>query len=377
MAIVTASILFGLPEDKSSDRIYLWCASTENGTYTQIETLAYMYAGRAIEYDSLDTTKWYKIQFANSTEGTTSALSDPVYGGDFDNSKPFIAISTSFDGSSYSTTTDLFESSNLTTSDVSVAKARKALKTARSYIDIILGESDLHRYTRAYDTDVSRRKYNAYLEILKKAECGFALALLYKDMADDQIMKSIREQKKTFDSISIGQTSLNPDSSKNYVQIAEFLDSQGQRYNAQAASMLSTLLPTSIPLIYNGEVKVLKTDVYAYQGMIGNEGSNISVELNTETLTAHGVAMNNAWYNLTALLLTTPSIIGDTSILVNGVQYELDSWIDGAGTTHGSGTAGFSLDVQGSTHKIRWNHTTANGGFDLTDADEIYLKYWS
>jgi hypothetical protein len=375
--MATANILFGLPEDKDSDRIYIWSSSTENGTYTQIESLAYLYAGRAIEYTNLDVTKWYKIQFANTETGTFGPLSDPIYGGDFDNSKPFIALSTSFDGNSYSTTTDLFESSNLTTTDITLAKARAALRTARAYIDLILGESDLHRFSRAYSTDVSRRKYNAYLEILKKAEVGYALALIYKDLADDQIMKNIRDQKKSFDNISIGQTSLSPDSTKNYTQIAEFLDSQGQRYNAQASAMLATLLPTSIPLIYNGELKVRMTDVWAFNGPITSEGSAANVELATESLTGDGVAMNNAWVDLTAILLTTSSIIEDTSILVNGVQYPLDSWIDSAGTTHGSGTSGFSLDIQGVPHKVRWNHTTANGGFDLTNLDEVYLKYWS
>ena len=48
-----------------------------------------------------------------------------------------------------------------------------------------------------------------------------------------------------------------------------------------------------------------------------------------------------------------------------------------ARNTNGSGTLGFSLDVQGTIHKIRWNHTLANGGFDLTNLDEVYLKYWS
>lgn len=378
MAIVTASILFGLPEDKASDRVYIWSASTENGTYTQVESFSYLYAGRAIEYSSLDTEKWYKIQFANSVLSTTSPLSDPVYGGDYDNSRPFIAISTSFDGNNYSTTTDLYESSRLTTSDVSIASAKSALKTARAYIDLILSGTDLHKYSRAYSTDIARRKYNAQLEILKKVECGFALALLYKDMADDQIMKGVREQKKTFDNISIGQTSLSAGSApKDYVQIAEFLDSQGQRYNAQAAGLLSTLLPTSIPLIYNAELKVRMTDVYAFSGAISSEGSGLSVDLQTELLTGHGVAMNNAWYNLTAILLTTSAIIQDSSILVNGVQYPLDSWIDSEGNTNGSGTLGFSLDVQGTIHKIRWNHTLANGGFDLTNLDEVYLKYWS
>lgn len=377
MATVTASFLFSIPEDKDSNYIKIWSATSEGGTYTQETMLTYKYAARAVEYTSLDTTKWYKVQFNNSSTGVNGPISDPVFGGAFDHSKPFVAITTSFDGAGLATTDEVYECSNLTSADVSVTDVRNALDVAGAYIDLTLGDTNLHRYSRVYSSNIARRKYNAQLAIMRKIEIAFALALIYKDLADDEIMKTVRDQKKQFNNITVGQTSLTLDEPTTNINIANFLDNQAQRYNAQAAQLLSTILPTTVPLLYNGELKVTWLDVYSFSGAMGSSSAEASVSLESETLTGAGGSMNDSWHNLTSILLTTTAIIEDSYLLVNGVQYSLDSWINSEGTTVGSGDDGFSLDVQTSTHKIRWNNTAANGGFDLENADTIELKYWN
>jgi len=376
MSIVTGTFLFGLPEDKDSDKVKIWESTTEGGTYTQAVMVDYTYAARAVEYVSLNTEKWYKIQLTNTATSVDSPISDAVYGGDYDNSKPFVAITTSFDGAGYATTTDLYESSNLTASDASLSDVRNSLRTANAFVDMVLGDTNLHRYSRVHSTDVARRKYNAQLEIIKKVEIDFALALLFKDMADDALMTMVRDQRKLYDNISIGQTSIAVDEAGTQLSIAEFLNTQSTRYNTQATALLASILPTSVSLIYNGEVQAKMTDLYTFSGtMSGDSGDSLTFL--TEDLTGSGGSMNDVWLDLSATLLTTAGIIEDSYILVNGVQYSIDSWIDTLGVTHGSGTSGFSLDVQTSTHKIRWNYTTANSGFDLTNPDEVFLKYWN
>jgi hypothetical protein len=378
MAIVNGVFIYGLPEDKDTNYLKVWECSTEVGTYTQATLLPYAYAARASEYDSLDTEKWYKIQFYNSSTALSGPLSDPVYGGDYDKAKPFVAISTSFDGAGYATLGELYEISKLTSTDVDNTNVRRAMKLSRAYIDILLDSASITRYSSMFCTDVARRKYNAQLEILKRAEIFYALALIYKNMADDEIVRKIREQKKKFQSISIGQTSLSQQESDSDISIAEFLDTQAQRYNVQANGLLQTIMPASVPVSYGassfGRFRFVHPgDLYSWSGTISSS-TGTGADFQTETLTGSGGSMNDTWYDITATLVDVSSILSDSYLIVNGVQYNLDSYILTTGVETGSGDSGFSLDAAG---KIRWNYTTANGGFDLTDSDVIQLKYWT
>jgi len=378
MAIVNGIFIYGLPEDKDSNYLKVWESSTELGTYTQAELLPYRYSARASEYDSLDTTKWYKIQFYNSKTALSGPMSDPVYGADYDKAKPFVAISTSFDGAGYATLTELYETAKLTQGDVDTAIVRRCLKVSRAYIDVLMDSASIIRYSSMFSTDIARRKYNAQLEILKRVEIFYALALIYRDMADNEIVRKIREQKKKFQSISIGQTSLTQQESDSDIAISEFLDSQSQRYNIQANGLLQTIMPTSIPISYGASsmgryMFIHPGDLYSWSGTI-QSSTGLGAEFKTELLTGIGGSMNSAWANVTAALTDVTAIIEDSYLLVNGIQYNLDSYLDGDRVEHGTGTAGFSLDVAG---KIRWNYTATNGGFDLTNTDVIQLKYWT
>jgi len=381
MATITAVFLYGIPDDKDTDVVRILESSTEAGTYTTVSSEAYVYGQKATEYDAADSTKWYKIQFYSSTTNVAGPISDPVYGGDYDKSKPFFAISTSFDGAGYATVAELMEQSKLGPQDVSSANCAKALKVSRAYLDLIMDSQGVNKYSRHFVMDDARRKYNAQLELIKQVEIKFALSMLYKDLADDKVMNVIRDPKTKFDSVSIGQTSLSQTES-NELKFAEFLDTQSQRYNSQATALLQTLLPTSIPVSY-GEVQTRMTPLEwtAFAGSYISKSAE-SLELITITLTGNGVAMNGAEYTFTGTgskePVSTTAAVSDAVFTVNGVVYPIESYVSSTGVTIPLGIAntGFVLSLSAGS-KIQWNFTTANGGFDLTNSDEIVLKYWA
>lgn len=191
MAIVKRFISYALPEDVDSDKIQLWESSIETGTFTLDTTLNYSYGARATEVDSINTEMYYKIRFRNSEEGTNSAFSDVFFGGNTDEREPFATVSTSFDGAGYGTVSGVYATSNLSTSFVPVGDVQKALKISRAYIDIRTGDQGPNKYARDWGTDITRRKYNAQLEMIKACEENYALAIIYRNLADDQMTDTI------------------------------------------------------------------------------------------------------------------------------------------------------------------------------------------
>lgn len=380
MATINAVFLYGIPEDRDTNAVRILESTSENGTYTIVEVQNYVYGQKASEYDAADSERWYKIQFLNSVAGETSPESDIVFGGDYDKSKPFFAISTSFDGAGYASVTELLSQSKLSLQDVTSANCARALKISRAFIDLVSESQSVGKFSKYFDLDTSRRKYNAYLEILKQCEINFALSILYKNLADDWVMKSVRDNTgvTNFDSVSIGQTSLSQSDPTN-LKVAEFLDTQSQRYGSQAASLLQTLVPTSIPISYSEvQKRVSPIEWTAFAGSYISHSAD-QLDLVTVLLTGHGVAMNGAAYTFTGaspVILT--STLNDAILTVNGVNYPIESYVGLTGTSVpiGSVNTGFVLSLY-SGQTIRWNFTTANGGFDLTNTDIIQLQYWA
>lgn len=244
MATVSATFTFGLPEDIDTNYLYIYSATTENGTYSLAAAIAYEYGVVTYEYDSTDTTKWYKIRFYNSTDAEYGPYSDPVYGGSFDNAAPFLAVSTTTDGCHYASTSDVYDYANLTTSDVTVSKVSKALKRARAVIDLRTTELDLDRFD-LYDTEIQRKKYNATLRILKEAEINIALGHLFKGIADEITIERTRDSSTKSPSISVGNTSLGNVDADDRSTVSQ-LTTLGDRYLITGAAMLAQIQPTSL-----------------------------------------------------------------------------------------------------------------------------------
>lgn len=243
MAIVKRYISYSIPESADYNQIQLMEASTETGTYTLKDTLNYTYPTRATEYNSIDTTKWYKIIFYDSANGLSGPTSDAFYGGHYDEQAGFAVISSTFDGAGYATTSNFYAITNLDSTKVSTSDVAKSLKIARAYIDLITDDQSPYRYSRDFTFAQTRRKYNAQLELIKSAEVYFAAALIYQDKADDSMANGISGCisdvtlpadlnigdispsgaliASGITNISIGQTSIS-DSDTNRIAIAEF-----------------------------------------------------------------------------------------------------------------------------------------------------------
>lgn len=257
MATQSAIFTFALPEDKDSNQLLIYSSSQKNGTYSLQTTVTYAYGDTTYEYDSLDDTTWYKIQFNNSSDSEAGPLSDPVYGGDFSKASPFLAISTQYDGAQYATVQDVYDYSTFTQQEVTKDRVSQALRRARAVIDLKTADLDLDRFTRTFNTDTSRKKFNATLRVLKEAEINIALGNVYRGLADDIVMQRFRETlSDTVDSssISIGQTSLSQSGGLGDTQHMVELNGLANRYLSVGAAMLNALQPPSIRIHYTHEL---------------------------------------------------------------------------------------------------------------------------
>jgi hypothetical protein len=248
MATQSATFTFALPEDVDSDQLVILEATTKAGTYSTVATISYEYGTTVYEYDSLDDTRWYKVKFSNSTDSEDGPISDPVYGGDFANAAPFLAISTKYDGANYATIQDVYDYSSLTTSDVSTGRVSQALRRARAVIDLKTADLDLDRFTMTFNSDTSRKKYNATLRIVKEAEINIALGNVYRGISDDLVAMRLREALVGTDesgAVHIGQTSLSTASGLDPRHMAE-MNALANRYLSIGAAMLNALQPPTI-----------------------------------------------------------------------------------------------------------------------------------
>ena len=103
----------------------------------------------------------------------------------------------------------------------------------------------------------------------------------------------------------------------------------------------------------------------------------------TYILTGYGSNFNNTYYALSSdnvgknILLNEEKVdIASATLFIRGIIYVVNNYIDSDGTTIilNSNCPGFDLDFYTSSDyvQIKWNNTNS---FDLTDLDEIVLKY--
>lgn len=257
MATQSAVLKFALPEDTESDTLRIYSSTTKSGTYSMDTTFSYEYGVSTQEYDSLDDTKWYKIQFYNSVDAEPGPMSDPAYGGTFSQASPFLAISTGTDGSNYATTQDVYDYCTLTPEDVTVARVSQALRRARAVIDLRTAALDLDRFTKTFDTPTSRKKFNATLRVMKEAEINIALGNIYRGLADDIVAERMRQalagQGDKDSAVSIGQTSLAAGAGLTDPRHMAELNALANRYLSIGAAMLNALQPPSIRLHHEAD----------------------------------------------------------------------------------------------------------------------------
>lgn len=257
MATQSAVFTFALPEDTDSDQLLIKSSTTKDGTYSTDATVSYEYGDTTYEYDSLDDTKWYKIQFNNSTDSETSPDSEAVYGGDFDKSKLFLAVSSLYDGANFASTQDVLDYSNLTLSDVTSGDVSTALRRARAVVDLRTADMNLDRFTRTFDTDPARKKYNAALRIVKEAEILIALGNLYRGMVDDLVVRNMRNDlagtEAPSQSVQIGPTSVSEGGTSAATRTLQDLLFLAENYNVQGLRLLGSLKPPSIRLHRSGD----------------------------------------------------------------------------------------------------------------------------
>lgn len=270
MATESAVFKFALPEDVDSDQMRIYSSATKDGTYTLATTVSYEYGTSTYEYDALDDTLWYKIQFLNSTDSETGPMSDPVYGGKFADASPFLTVSTGTDGANYATIQDVYDYCTLTTEDVTQARVGQALRRARAVIDLRTADLDLDRFTQDFDTATSRKKFNAVLRILKEAEINIALGNIYRGLADDIIALRMREALSgggdETSAVTIGQTALAQGAGLVSSRHAAELGALANRYLSIGAAMLNALQPTSVRIHHKGEYVQSPRFKYPFNG---------------------------------------------------------------------------------------------------------------
>lgn len=248
MATQSGTFTFALPEDADTNQLLIYSATTKNGTYSLDTTVTYEYGTETYEYDSMDDTKWYKIKFNNSTDSEAGPLSDPVFGGNFSQASPFLAVSTRTDGAYYATVDDVYNYSTLTTQDVSISNVSIALRRARAVVDQRTADLDINRFSHL-TTPIARKKYNASLRVLREVEILLALGVLYVGLADDLTINSIRGDLEDDGDITIGSTAISGVGGAMRTDQLGSLLVLGAEYRTRGMILLGSLQPGSIKLI--------------------------------------------------------------------------------------------------------------------------------
>lgn len=249
MATYQGYLLISLPDNTNADNVLVYSSATSSGVFTLANTLDYVYPNKTVEY-TVDDTLFYKVAFSESATSWVSALSSVIAGSKVLETAPSIAITSSYDGVSYSTPDDVYAVSNLTTEDVSNDDVIYAIATARAFIDLKTSSLSINRFN-AFSNGVAKKKYNATLKILKDVEINFAISLIYRDMANKKIIEKVRNNTSSSTSISIGQTYINESQPADSVDIANYLDSLSSRYSTYALGLLDTVIPNYVPLRYS------------------------------------------------------------------------------------------------------------------------------
>jgi len=266
-----AKIAFSLPEDTGSNLILIFTSATETGIYAAAtpSSLVYRYGETTAEIADIDVAKWYKIQFRNSVTSKVGPLSEPVNGADWTNKgKPELYVSTTSDGAYYATAQDVLDYTHGSLQAIitalaagwSAARIPDALKRSRAIIDMRCAEFGLDRFTRAFDSDVARRKYNAALQILKESEINFALGALYQGLADQKVSSNMVDaiagtDPGNWDVVSVGQSSVSKGQWKagsggrlDDAGVIDAIRKQAARYTNIGAALLTMLHPVTISI---------------------------------------------------------------------------------------------------------------------------------
>ena len=168
------------------------------------------------------------------------------------------------------TATNVYEYSNLTTADVSLSRVSQALRRARAVIDLKTSALNLDRFIKTFDTDTSRKKFNATLRIVKEAEINIALGNVYRGLSDDLVMLRLRTTLSgggdESSAVSIGQTALAASSGLANPRHMSELNALANRYLSIGAAMLNALQPTSVRLHHEGEFVSSPKFKYPFNG---------------------------------------------------------------------------------------------------------------
>lgn len=249
MASYSGYLLTGIPDNQNADQLLVASGLTSSGTFTLCATLDYSYPTKTTAY-SIDESRWYKVAFKESTSAWVTPYSEAIDGSQILKATPSLAITSTYDGVSYSTPQDVYDRGNMTSADAPINDVSYAISVARAFIDIKMSTLSVNRFN-GFSSAVAQRKYNATLKLLKDVEINFALSLVYKNLADDAIMSNVKTNKKTSGAVSVGQTSINQIEGADTTTTAQYLDGLSVRYGNYASSLLDTLTPNYVPLRYS------------------------------------------------------------------------------------------------------------------------------
>lgn len=249
--MANATFRFTLPEDKDVDQLVIQSSLTETGNYTDETTVPYEYGEVSYEYSNLDITKWYRIQFVNSVASESGPYSAAVYGGDINNSNPFLAIGSETEGANYASIMDVYDCSGLTPEDIASTRVSKALRSARAFIDLKTADMDIDRFKNNFSDNISVRKYNASLRVLKEAEINLAMSNVYKELSDNQIIERLRSGED-ITNVSLGGSNIGIEGNSGNATLMDSLLVLSDNYRDVALSLIKTLAPSSVSIRYMG-----------------------------------------------------------------------------------------------------------------------------
>lgn len=252
MATLIVKLAISLPDDTSANFVRLYKSDTLTGSYTLDQSLVYTYGLETIDAVTIDSVKYYKIAFYNSSTLVEGNLSDAVLGSVWQTGKPSVRLTSLYDGNPLSTSTDVYNESGLTTSDFTEVRVNSAIKASKARIDLLLGETAYEKYGINNESNVSRRKYNAELEVLKQAEVSFALASIYQDMAAETIVENKTAGTSESRVVSIGSATISSEDNPGGINVAKYLENKSEIYMKKGQDLLRTIAPPSVDLSYSG-----------------------------------------------------------------------------------------------------------------------------
>jgi hypothetical protein len=250
MPTYSGYLFTGVPEyGKNADTLLVYTSDSSSGSFTVEEALGYTFPTKVTEYN-IDSTKFYKIAYSNSTTGYLTPQSDAVDGSTILKSAPGLEISSTADGAPFATAQNVYDRSNMTEADVSTADVNYALSVARAFIDLKLSSISINRFS-SFPTQTAQRKFNAMARLMRDAELNYALSLVYRHMADDKILTNLTANTKTSNSVSVGQTSIAGIEGGDSLTTANYFDALSIRYLGYATDLMNTLVPNYVPLRYS------------------------------------------------------------------------------------------------------------------------------